>query len=90
MRRASRVDANQRAIVLALRRVGASVESLAAVGGGVPDLLVAFRGVVYLMEIKTAKGKVRASQLAWQADWQAPVYVVRSADEALRVIGALP
>ena len=35
MRRAARVDANHHAIVQCLRSVGAHVESLAAVGGGI-------------------------------------------------------
>lgn len=43
MRRAARTDANQTAIVEALRKCGASVQSLAAVGKGVPDLLVGLR-----------------------------------------------
>ena len=42
MRQAAKVDDNQAAIVEALRSLGASVESLAAVGKGVPDLLVGF------------------------------------------------
>ena len=37
MRRAARTDANQAAIVDALRSVGCSVVSLSAVGKGVPD-----------------------------------------------------
>ena len=45
MRRAARIDRNQPEIVKALRQVGAHVTSLAAVGDGVPDLLVGFQGM---------------------------------------------
>ena len=44
MRKFGKTDANHADIVDALRRVGASVVSLASVGNGVPDLLVGFNG----------------------------------------------
>ena len=48
----NRVDANQRAIVVALRKIGCSVAILSPVGDGVPDLLVGFRGKTFLLEVK--------------------------------------
>jgi len=91
MRRAAKVDANQEQIVSALRAAGASVQSLAKIGQGCPDILVAFRRRNHLMEIKNPEGKdaVNGAQAKWHISWCAPVHVVRSADEALRVIGAL-
>ena len=50
MRFNAKVDLNQTEIVQALRQAGATVQSLAAVGKGVPDLLVCFRNKLYLME----------------------------------------
>ena len=47
MRRAARVDRNQAEIVVALRAGGASVQPLHAVGKGVPDLLVGWRGKIF-------------------------------------------
>jgi len=52
MRRAARIDANQPAIIAALRSIGATVQPLHAVGGGCPDLLVGLRGRNILMEVK--------------------------------------
>lgn len=52
MRARPRIDANQPDIVKALRKMGAFVQSLAAVGDGCPDLLVGFRGKTYLIEVK--------------------------------------
>jgi hypothetical protein len=52
---------------------------------------VSWCGWMWLMEIKNPQGKdeVNDAQLKWHAAWKAPVYVVRTADEALRVIGAI-
>ena len=89
MRRNARVDANHSLIVAALRQVGASVQDLAKVGKGCPDILVGYRGQNYLMEIKTSKGKATLPQIAWHTFWQGQVVVVRDVDEALHVIGAI-
>ena len=89
MRLAAKVDRNQAAIVADLRAVGASVESLARVGAGVPDLLVGFRGSNWLLEVKVGKAELTPDQQAWHPTWRGQVAVVRSADEALRAIGAI-
>lgn len=83
------VDKNQPAIVAALREAGATVEHLHRVGRGCPDILVGFRGVNYLMEIKSPIVKVRLtySQRLWHGTWQGQVIVVRTIADALRVIG---
>ena len=58
MRRAAKIDGNHTEIVKEFRGYpGVTVLSLAAIGKGVPDLLVAFRGVTWLVEIKMGKGK---------------------------------
>ncbi len=94
MRYAAKVDANQPEIVAALRKVGASVQSLAAVGTGVPDLLVGYRNQNHLLEVKDG-GKVpsarllTADQLGWHANWSGPVSIVYCIDDALRAIGAV-
>lgn len=85
-----RVDTNQREIVAALRQVGASVIMLYEVGHGCPDLLVGFRGQTYVLEIKTAKGRLTTDEWAWWQEWRGSGTVVRTVDEALRAIGALP
>jgi hypothetical protein len=84
--RAARVDANQAAIVAALRKIGATVELLHSVGDGVPDLLVGHRCENYLIEVKTPKGRKNKRQEAWHRDWRGNSFVVRSVDEALRIV----
>jgi hypothetical protein len=73
-----RRDANESGIVQALEQVGAEVWRLS--GTGLPDLLVRFRGVLYAGEVKTASGRLRASQGAF------PVW--RTTEDALQAIGA--
>lgn len=83
-----RTDSNQAEIVAALRQAGASVFSLHAVGRGVPDLLVGFRGNNYLLEVKSEKGKLTEDQEKWINNWRGHVAIVRSVGEALKSIGA--
>lgn len=88
MRRASKVDRNHQAIVEALRQVGCEVLSLARVGSGAPDLLVLFRGQLYLFEVKMGREKLREAQIAFARRWYPAVSLVRSVDDALAAIGA--
>ena len=81
-------DANQGRIVQVLEEVGCSVQDLHEVGGGCPDILVGFHGVNYLVEIKTAEGKVNKKQVIWHAQWKGqPVHLIRSEGAALEMIG---
>jgi len=77
MRRNARIDKNHPEIVEAFRKLGASVLSLAPLGRGVPDLLVAINGVTWLIEIKSKKGKENDLQLEWAENWKGARAVVR-------------
>ena len=73
MRRAAHIDKSQPAIVAALRAIGASVQSLAPVGQGCPDLVVGYKGVNILIEAKTVgegHDKLSALQTEWHATWR--------------------
>ena len=85
MRRAAKVDLSQAAIVAALRKAGNQVESLAAVGRGVPDLIVSRAGKLWLLECKTGKGELTPAQREWHGRF--PVHIVRDGLEALRAVG---
>jgi len=79
-------------IVKGLRQIGASVQSLATMGGGCPDLLVGYQGENYLMEIKDPdapknKRDLTPDQVKWHAEWKGIINVVETLDEAFRVIG---
>ena len=93
--RAAKIDANQEAVVTALRAAGATVQSLAGVGKGVPDLLVGFKGQTLLLEIKNgfkppSKRLLTEDQLRWHGVWKGgALAVVDSPDAALRMIGVI-
>lgn len=92
MRRAAKVDANQSEVVNSLRRVGASVQPLHAVGSGVPDLLVGYRSANYLLEVKDgdkppSARKLTDKQVEWHKLWRGSVLTVTSAEDAIEQIG---
>jgi len=93
MRRA-RVDDNHAEITAALRAVGASVQSLASVGKGCPDLLVGYRGKNYIFEVKdgskpASRQHLNQKQQEWRSRWEGSVHIVRSVQGALGMIGAV-
>lgn len=92
MRRAARVDANQKVIVEALRKCGCLVASLAAVGNGIPDLLVYVpsNDRYLLIEVKNVNGRGNVlTELQKRVHGRWPVTVVCSPEDALRAIGAM-
>lgn len=81
------LDPNHRTICDGLKAVGASVDPR-----GPLDLVVGFRGVNYLLEIKALTGSrryLRPSQAKFISGWAGQVAVVRTLDEALQTIGAI-
>ena len=95
MRRAAKVDANQEAVVSALRAAGATVQSLAAVGKGVPDLLVGHKGKTLLIEVKDGRKapsaqRLTEDQLRWHGAWKGgSLAVVDGPEAALRMLGVI-
>lgn len=95
MRRAAKVDANQTAIVDALKSSGVKVLSLAALGKGAPDLLCGFRGRLVLLEVKDgdkvpSRQKLTPDQEQFHWEWaELPLFTVRSVLEALKAVGCV-
>lgn len=98
--RRTKRDANHKAIVNALRKAGADVLDLAAIGNGCPDLLVYYQpnGRSVLLEVKNpltrrgqqGTGKTTVTKQAeFRAKWRGPIVTVESIDHALWAIGAL-
>lgn len=90
-RRAAQRDANEAAIIKALRAGGCLVAQVS--GEGVPDLIVwspALRAIV-LVEVKDgakppAHRRLTPEQVKFHEEWKsAPVYVVTSIADAARV-----
>lgn len=77
-----RSDANQAGIVEAWRRAGASV----ALIGRPLDALVGWRGMNFLCEIKTPKGALRRTQAEFMKQWRGQAIIIRSVEDALRLL----
>jgi hypothetical protein len=91
MRRAAKVDANQSDIVSALRKVGASVTPIHAVGNGCPDLLVGFRSKNYVFEVKDgakppSARKLTDDEAVWFGNWKGEAHVVETAEQAIAIL----
>jgi len=84
-----RTDGNQREIAGALRRAGATVCDLSAVGAGCPDLLVGWNGANLLLEIKNPSGRGMRYTLPEREfidTWRGRVFVVCDELQALAVL----
>jgi len=89
MRRAARTDANHKQMVEAFRLLGCSVKSLAPMGEGVPDLLVAIQGNTWLVEVKMPKGKQTADQIEFAKHWQGKMAIARTTEEAQSIVAQM-
>lgn len=91
MRHAARIDANQDQIVTALRAMGATVR-IVTQGNGLPDLLVGFRGVTILMEVKDGQKvpsarKLTPAEQKFFEEWRGGIVaIVNSVDEAIDLL----
>ena len=91
MRHAARIDANQEQIVAALRAMGATVR-IVTQGNGLPDLLVGFRGVTILMEVKDGQKvpsarKLTSAEQKFFDEWRGGIVaIVNSVDEAIDLL----
>lgn len=84
-RRAARRDANEGAIIKALREAGAVVVQLS--GEGIPDLLVGVCSSTYLIEVKASDGALTKPQQEFHRKWiGSPIYIVRTPEEALNIL----
>ena len=91
MQKRGRTDGNHTAIVKALKGAGCTVQSLAALGDGVPDLLVGIDGRNLLVEVKNgarspSRRRLTGDEQTWHAAWAGQVVVVATVDEAMAVI----
>ena len=88
MRRKAKIDGNHGQIVLALRRLGFSVLSLAAVGKGCPDLVVGKHSKNYLLEVKDGTKPPSARRLTddqhkFYQSWLGQYQVIKSVEEVI-------
>lgn len=87
-----RRDHNQQAIINALRSVGAKVKDTSQIGSFV-DLVVSFRGAVFLLEVKRndvspSQKKLTPAEQRFHDEWGDVARIVETPEEALITIGA--
>jgi hypothetical protein len=81
-------DANEPEIIEALKAKGAIVWRLN--GKGIPDLLVGYKSVTILAEVKTAKGKTKPAQDVFFDTWQGgKACIVKTVEEAISLLEAI-
>jgi len=93
-RRKAKVDDNQSEIVDALRKAGCSVTITSGQADGFPDIVVGFRDINYLIEIKDgskvpSKRKLTPDQVKWHKRWNGKAHVVKNVTEAFKVVGLM-
>ena len=91
MRRVAKKDDNHPEIVQALRQIGCTVQDLAVVGDGCPDLLVGYRGRNFVLEVKDGEKvpsarKLTPEQVVWHHDWRGDARVVETVEQAIRAV----
>ena len=91
MLRAARTDANAREIDKALVKLGATIAKTDSAGSGFPDRVIGFRGKNFLLECKDgekvpSKRQLNEAQKKWHSAWAGQVAVVKSPDEAVRIV----
>ena len=91
MRRAAKVDDNQKEIVAIVRSMGCSVQHLHMVGKGCPDLLIGVNGKNLVWELKDgskppSQQKLTTDEELWHLQWSGSVQVVNSIDQAINII----
>lgn len=83
-RYACRVDLNHAELVREMREAGLHVIDLSRVGNGVPDLLVSNADEMWLVEVKSPKGKMHARQREWHENWKGKKpLIIRQLEEFL-------
>jgi hypothetical protein len=85
----SKVDANQPAIVAALRKAGYFITILAPLGGGIPDLHVVSKtdsSRVMLIEVKMPGEHLNDKERIWHAAYPGRATIAHSPEQAVELM----
>ena len=92
MRQAAKIDSNQKAIVKSLRGIpGVTVEITSMMGKGFVDIIVGYKGVNYLVELKDgnkppSQRKLTPDEDIWHSKWTGQKAVCNSFEEVFKII----
>jgi len=86
MRKRARVDENQRDIIAAIRKLGATAEPIHQLGDGRPDVLFGYRGRSGTLEVKAPGGKLTEREKEWADEWRGEHHIVYTVNEAIHAV----
>lgn len=94
MRRAAKIDDNQKKVVEQLRRCGVSVAVTSMMGKGFPDIIVGHAGINYMIELKdgsktASRRKLTEDEQEWHNKWKGQIHVADDIDDCLKIIGLI-
>lgn len=87
-----RTDSNHAEIIKALRKIpNLSVFSTHEVGNGFPDIVIGYKGINYLIEIKDGNKppsarKLTDAELKFHNDWRGQIKIITNLDEVLNLL----
>lgn len=87
-----RTDRNHAEIINALRKIpNLSVFSTHEVGKGFPDIVIGYKGVNYLIEIKDGNKppsarKLTDAELQFHSNWKGQIKIVNNLNEVLNLL----
>ena len=87
-----RTDSNHAEIIKALRKIpNLSVFSTHEVGKGFPDIVIGYKGINYLIEIKDGNKppsarKLTDAEIEFHLNWNGQIDTIKNLDELLQII----
>ena len=93
MRRAARVDGNQKHIVGIFRKLGATVAHTHMIGQGFPDIVVGYKGLNHLVEIKDPRmppscRKLTQDEQTFFDEWNGSAVIIENEQDCIDLLGA--
>lgn len=89
MRRAAKVDLNQRQMVEQLRACGFTVRHTHTIGKGFPDLIVGRWDINLLVEVKREGEKLTPDEREFFETWKGAAIIATSAEQVIAEFGKL-
>lgn len=87
-----RTDANQKKVVELVRKLhGASITSTHIIGKGFPDLVIGYKGINYLIELKDgfkpkSQKKLTPDEVEFHLKWNGQIAVCESFEDILKIL----
>lgn len=89
-----RTDRNHKEILDYCRSRGASVYSTHALGKGFPDIVMGYKGINYLLEVKDgakppSQRKLTLDEEAFHGKWKGMLHIIKSTSDIDSIIDAV-